>query len=278
MHVPHEEEVARMRVQPKSLTRTVGRGARGFSLVDLLISISVMSLLVAVLMPALSHAREASQRVKCGSNIRQLGLGLQMFSFDNADLMPQSIFRNDSQSQVDGQNTIFLRVDPNAGETVDTTRSDAPTVWDGLGILAQREYADAPNVYYCPSHKGQYPLSKFMEAWNGKPGVIAGNYQYRIPPEATTKLVTQSATKTLIADGMTTKADYNHLTGNNMLKADLSVAWAQDTAGIYMALADNDTDAARSRQGVDNAWNLLDRFGGGSSTMGSTNTGSLLQR
>lgn len=258
-----------MTANHKSLTMIVGRKARAFSLVDLLVSISVMSVLIAILLPTLSSAQEASHRAKCGSNIRQLGLGLQMFSFDRKDLMPQSIFRGDGSSRSsDSQNTIFLRLDPTADRESIDTRDSTATHWDGLGILANLEYADAPNVYYCPSHKGSHPYNRYADTWLQPSGVLAGNYQYRIPAPDTMMFKLPQPT-TLIADGMRTQADYSHVKGNNMLKADLSVCWATDTdSAIFSQLAMTETEASRSSRGVDNGWQHLDQSGGENSPSG----------
>lgn len=57
----------------------------GFTLVELLVVISIMSLLMSIMLPALSGAREAARRAECQSNLRNLGLGWQMYSMDNDD-------------------------------------------------------------------------------------------------------------------------------------------------------------------------------------------------
>ena len=58
----------------------------GFTLVELLIVIGIIALLVAILLPMVSRARAESQLVKCASNLRQVGAGLELYNQVNQHL------------------------------------------------------------------------------------------------------------------------------------------------------------------------------------------------
>jgi prepilin-type N-terminal cleavage/methylation domain-containing protein/prepilin-type processing-associated H-X9-DG protein len=65
-----------------------GSPKRAFTLVELLVVISIIALLLAILMPSLQKAREQGKRVVCASNQKQLGLAYVCYMAENSDKFP----------------------------------------------------------------------------------------------------------------------------------------------------------------------------------------------
>ena len=67
---------------------------RGFTLVELLVVIGIIALLIAILLPALNAAREQANVTACLSNLRQIGLGIDLYAVNNKSTMPVILERS----------------------------------------------------------------------------------------------------------------------------------------------------------------------------------------
>ncbi|MBL0869801.1 MAG: type II secretion system protein [Phycisphaerales bacterium] len=225
------------------------RVRRGFTLVDVLVSLTVITVLMGLLLPSLSGIRETTRRVVCSSNIRQFGLGIAMYTEDNRGYIPYSNFISWQESDP--------KYRPDRMMIVRDVNNNA---WDGLGLLFSRQYTPAAGIYYCPSHKGEHRKEVYESAWSSTQGEIVSNFHYRgVSPGGNALLRLWTGSSAIVADGLATQQDYNHVEGNNTLRADISVAWVVDRFGqINNVLAKSEEDMQAPLR-VRMAWQEIDR-------------------
>jgi prepilin-type N-terminal cleavage/methylation domain-containing protein/prepilin-type processing-associated H-X9-DG protein len=110
----------------------------GFTLVELLVVVSIIALLISILLPSLQSARESARSVACASNLRQLGQGNHMYADQWDGYFPQISGATSVGPPKSDRPNYFWHRNPVYKGILDQPQTESPTDWsEGL---------------YCPRH------------------------------------------------------------------------------------------------------------------------------
>lgn len=157
---------------------------RAFTLVELLVVIGIIAVLIAILLPALSRAKDAANRTACSANLRQLVTSVIMYAQDSKDYMPNA--NDDNTTAWNGKGWLYDMTTPApagvlSGKAPPKPVTDKNQEWAKHGTTYM--YLKTMKVFHCPVdappwNRGvAHPLTTYLMNWacGGFGGAVASN-------------------------------------------------------------------------------------------------------
>jgi len=154
---------------------------RAFTLIELLVVIAIIAILAAMLLPALSSAKEKGMRIQCASQLKQIGAGFTLFNGDNVDMFPPAAYGTPENNQLAWDSWIHTYI---ANKVPDT---DLTTGLTPIPECPGVEKCPADRIPIVPSwaaytQRRTYAMNSVGPGWSSQYQVSTENQTYPLPP------------------------------------------------------------------------------------------------
>ena len=206
-----------MRASRGKYTRTT----HAFTLLELLVVVSVIAILVAILVPTIAMVRSLAKRTECASNMRQIGMAFTAYAGDS-----------------DGLALLVYTSGVHQGTYVVNNTNDTDGPWS---LLWKQGFIAVPQLMYCPATADTNSACKYntpTNIWPHQPGDFTRSGYCNRPekdagtgsPPLALPLWSLYVNKAIASDLCSTKSMvvyHGHKTGVNVVYGDGSVKWTQ---------------------------------------------------
>jgi prepilin-type N-terminal cleavage/methylation domain-containing protein/prepilin-type processing-associated H-X9-DG protein len=146
-----------MNVPNKKASRAFTPKPLGFTLIELLVVIAIIAILAAILFPVFAQAREKARQTTCLSNLKQIGIGFEMYKQDYDGIYPINRERTDADPPTS-----------DAEETIAWPELIEPYIKNGKVMNTDGTVSYTQGVYHCPSDTGtvvgpSYAINAWLE-------------------------------------------------------------------------------------------------------------------